>query len=248
MTERQDMKVIVITRDRVGYAKRCVRALMDSAGVTDIHIVDHGSTYEPMLTWLGQVAGPYGASDAYPGAEPNGRIHVHWKPNAHPRDIWTNGTLAAIVRPEERFIVTDCDIVVPTDVDWVTQLGVLLDARHDVVKAGLSLRIQDLPPEIERTEQIHRWESQYRTPDRLRKVAGGNLWYFEASVDTTVAMYPQLRPYAIDPAVRLAHVEAVHLPWYEDPDKLTTEQRYYLAHAEHGHWRQPAGYVDNRNL
>jgi hypothetical protein len=260
------VKAIVIARDRVSYAQQCVKALAKSTGISDIHIVDHGSTYPPMLDWLSTLHGwPTRATWSAKGIEYDGRIHVHLKPNAHPRDIWSNGTLATIVNPDERFIVTDCDIVVPTDwrgQDWVWTLGALLDARPDVVKAGLNLSL-DIPDHYEHARRVREWEANYRHPSRLKRYPPQGLMtgigaiqqplrYFEASVDTTVAMYRRLEPFAIDPAVRTAHPhhDARHLPWYEDSANPTEEQRWYREHAMPGvsNWLDPDNYQGAHGL
>lgn len=254
------MKAIVIARDRVEYAAQCVFALIGSPGIHEVHIVDHGSTYPPMLKWLDAV----GAKQTrFSGDQV--WVMVWRKENAHPRDIWANGTLATIVNPDERFIVTDCDIVVPTDwrgEDWVWTLGALLDARPDVVKAGLNLSL-DIPDHYEHARRVREWEANYRHPSRLKRYPPQGLMtgigaiqqplrYFEASVDTTVAMYRRLEPFAIDPAVRTAHPhhDARHLPWFEDSANPTEEQRWYREHAMPGvsNWLDPDNYQGAHGL
>jgi hypothetical protein len=244
---------VVIARDRVNYLRRCVDALMRSLGVGDIHIVDHASTWPPMLDLLASAGGTYYLGGD--GKTAKGRVHVHLLANAHPRDLWTNGTLAAIVEPAERFLVTDCDIEVPTDwrgADWLAELHRLLDIRPDVLKAGLGLSTRTIPPGYEHRDRVVEWEAKYTDESRLRpyfsayddgRVFHGR--YFESSVDTTVALYRRLEGYDIDPAVRTAHAhhEALHLPWLEAGPE-TPELAWYRERAEYGHWRQPDGFID----
>lgn len=232
---------VIITRDRVSYAGRCLAALLQSHGIGDIHIVDHGSTYEPMTSWLGSIAGPIAPPSTDPHADLP-RLHVHWLPNQHPRDLWTPGNvLAKIIQPGRRFIVTDHDVVVPHEVDWVGHLHRLLDERPDVVKAGLQLGVDDLPPELPGTARILEWEAAYRPPRATWKIPDifGSPGWVQASVDTTVALYRGLEPFALDPALRTVgrSVQARHLSWYENPDDLTAEQRWYAQRARYGHWR-----------
>lgn len=253
MSEHKPTTAVVINRDRVTYLERCVDALMRSPGVGDIHIVDHGSTWPPMLDRLASAAGAYYAGGD--GRNPKGRVHVHWRANAHPRDLWTNGTLAGIVNPADRFLVTDCDIVVPVDwraTDWLAELHRLLDLRYDVLKAGLGLNTRVIPPGYEHRDRVIEWEAKYADQSRRRPYLSayddGRTFrgeYFEASVDTTMALYRRLEPYDIDPAVRTAHPhhEALHLPWLEvgpESDELC----WYRERAEYGHWREPEGFVD----
>lgn len=244
---------VIITRDRVTYADRCLNALRSSRGIGDIHIVDHGSTYPDMETWLGTQAGQVDLTRYSPDGElalqKDFRQHVHWLPNQHPRDLWAPGNvLAKIIRAGQRFIVTDHDIVVPHEVDWVATLHAMLDQRPDVVKAGLALRLHDLPPWLPTTARVLEWESQWRPPQAPWKVPSAEdpIGWVETSVDTTVAMYRRLEPYALAPALRTVgyQLEAQHLPWYEDLDGQTEEQQWYALHAEHGHWRDPDGFAD----
>lgn len=243
---------VIITRDRVTYAQDCLNALLRSGGIGDVHLVDHGSTYGPMLTWLGGVAGQvtkwiHGADGVT--IEAAGRVHVHWLPNQHPRDLWAPGNvLEKIIRPGQRFVVTDHDIVVPHDVDWVGTLHAMLDQRADAVKAGLALRLHDLPPWLPNTARVLEWEAQWRPPHAPWKVPSidDQVGWVEASVDTTVALYRRLEPFALAPALRTVGIrlEARHLSWYENPDDQTEEQQWYVLHAEHGHWRDPDGFAD----
>lgn len=241
------MKAIVIARDRVGYTRRCVDGLAASAGITDIHIVDHGSTYGPMLDYLGKVA----------GERPDQRLHVHWRSNTHPRDLWAApGSafpgLVGIVPAGERFIVTDCDIEPPTDPGWVHHLGALLDLNPDAVKAGCGLVTDDLPDHYEHADRVRMWEANYQGFNTLRRDKTSGLAWYDASVDTTLAMYRRLEPFAIDPAVRTADAKfmARHMTWYEDSAAPTEEAVYYRANMLGGvsHWANPDGYQGTYGL
>jgi hypothetical protein len=256
-TTHPPVTAVIITRDRVSYADQCLNALRGSAGIGDIHIVDHGSTYEPMLTWLGAQAGEVDLTrhDATGRLvlEKAFRQHVHWLPNQHPRDLWApDNVLAKIIQPGLRFIVTDHDVVVPYGAPWVDTLHALLDERPDVVKAGLQLAIDDLPPELPTTSGVIEWEANYRPPRVTWKIPDtfGSPGWVEADVDTTVAMYRGLEPFALGPALRTVGrgVQARHLPWYENPIDWTEEQRWYAQRALHGHWRQPQGFEDTHGL
>jgi hypothetical protein len=240
---------IIITRDRVSYAQQCLRALMGSTGIGDVHLVDHGSTYGPMLDWLGRAAG---LADWHDGGPLQSRVHVHWMPNQHPRDLWAPGNvLEKIIKPGQRFLVTDHDVVAPADVDWLDTLHALLDERPDVIKAGLQLAIDDLPVHP-RTLDVLQWEASYRPPRASWKIPDtfGSPGWAEADVDTTIALYRNLEPFALGPALRTIGrgVQARHLSWYEDPDDLNDEQRWYAERAVHGHWRRSDGFLDNHGL
>lgn len=240
------MKAIVITRDRVSYAKRCVSGL--AAAGLDIYLIDHASTYPPMLDYLAYIIGDRTFDN---GAM--ARVHAHWMPNAHPRDLWTNRTLASIVQPDERFILTDCDVEPPSDPGWVEHLGALLDLVPEAVKAGCGLHTNDLPDHYEHADRVRMWEAQYQGFGTLVRDRATGLAYYLASVDTTLAMYRGLTPtFQLDPAVRTADARfmARHLPWYEDSANPTEEQRWYRGHATPGlsQWLDPDSYAGTHGL
>lgn len=244
------MLAFVIFRDRVTYARRCVAAL-EAAGL-DVVVVDHGSTYPQARDWLDQVY--HGVAD---GQDPEADYpDVWWSENRHPRDLWVPessipGKLSPIrmkVGPDERFIVTDCDVVPADDCpdDWPAHLGMLLDENPAAVKAGLGLRTSDLPEHFAQRDQVEVWESAYQPPIAHPVGARPAVW---ADIDTTVAMYRRFEPFRLGPAIRTsAPYEALHLPWYEDTANLPEEIRFYNDRAEHGHWRAPDGFTDTHNL
>jgi len=234
----------MICRDRLSYAQRCLGALR-AAGL-DVVLVDHGSTYPPMVDWLRDLGARWAGSDA---------LHVSGWPNQHPRDLWTPGNIIShmLTDADERFIVTDCDVVPDPDcpADWVERLGALLDQQPAARKAGLGLRTDDLPAHFERAAMVREWERQFQHRDdggRLHASAGLGtaVW---ADIDTTLAMYRRYEPFALGPALRMrAPYVARHLQWYEDTANPTVEQMYYRERAAYGHWRAPEGYSDTHNL
>lgn len=215
------MKTFIITRDRVSYAKRCLASLARFPELEPI-IVDHRSTYPPMREWL---------------IEQIKHKPVVLRGDHGPRDLWM--ILPTLVDPDERFIVTDCDIALPEAPypDAIWKLGKVLDGAPRIIKAGLALRIDDLP-DNELTRRVIRWESQF-----WRMPSGE---YYEAPIDTTFAMYRSLSEVAtfeLGPAYRLAGpYSARHLPWYEIEED--EELRYYREHALLGttNWSSPETY------
>lgn len=232
------MRAFVICRDRVTYARRCVDALRERG--LKVVVVDHGSTWPPMLDWLTSPSLPPG-------------VRTWACSNRHPRDLWApGGAIERHVESGEPFIVTDCDVV-PDDncpTDWVGWMRTTLDRYPALKKVGLGLRTDDLPPWHAHRDLIRRWEAQYQPVD-----VGGRLTPVEdgrgviADIDTTLAMYRWFEPFTLGPAMRLrAPYVARHLPWYEDTLHLDAEHQYYRDHAVHGHWRDPGNYADDHGL
>jgi hypothetical protein len=213
---------IVITRDRVSYTRLCIASLERFPDL-DIHIVDHGSTWPPMLSYL------------------DGTRHtVHYQGDRPPRALWDKtGLIQSIIGGlgSRRYLVTDPDVVLDDECppDWLDQLHNELDAEapYGGVKVGLGLRLDDLP-DTDLSWKIRAWESQFwnaQTPS-------GRGWL--APVDTTLALYQGLSvapDFALGPAARLdAPYLARHLPWYGDLDEAETA--HYRARALPGssHW------------
>ncbi len=206
---------IVITRDRVSYTQLCVASLERFTNL-DIHIVDHGSTWPAMLSYL------------------DGTRHtVHYRGDETPRSLWQWDGLEDIVGSEP-YLVTDPDIVLDTGCpeDWLCRVSDEL-WNGGWTKVGLSLRIDDLP-ESDLAGKVQDWEDAFWiTPTRSGKA-------FQAPVDTTLALYKPLfeaRGFSLVGAARMAPPYlARHLPWYGDLDPAETA--HYRARALPGtsHW------------
>lgn len=206
----------VITRDRVTYLKTCLASLMTCPEL-DIHIVDHGSTWPPMVEYL----------DWPP-------VLVHRRPAHPPRDLWTWDGLPDVVE-DQPYLVTDPDVVLDCPTDWLTQLQIELADHPEAAKVGLGLRIDDLPDTALAAKVID-WERGFWGASASLANRRG----FRAPVDTTLALYSPLttRPgFMVGPAVRLNSPYLLrHLPWYEVDE--SEELAYYRAHALPGtsHW------------
>lgn len=222
---------IIISRDRL-VLRRCVAALV--AANLEVHVVDHGTTHGPLLEWLLDEADAAGVSSvSYRGAHP-------------PRALWEWDGLEKLVGTVRPYLVTDPDVV-PDDgcpADWVEHLLGGLARWPGLAKAGLALRVDDLPADYEHAARVRRWESRWWA--RGRSDERGFPWY-HASVDTTLAAYPPLgqrREFALDPGLRAGFpYVARHLPWYR-VGPPTPDESWYDRHLPRGvsHWQDPASY------
>lgn len=202
---------VVITRDRVRHLRLCIASL-EQAGL-DVHIVDHGSTWPPMLDYLDTCRHPVHRLDTRP-----------------PHALWDWPGLAAIVGTV-RYLVTDPDVVLDCPADWLDQLGAELD-RGGIVKAGLGLRLDDLP-DTELATKVRAWEAPFWTS---RRQSGA----WSAPVDTTLALYaplPTQPAFQLGPAARLDAPYLIrHLPWYDDPDPAETQHYRERLCPGSSHW------------
>lgn len=211
------MKAFIIFRDRVTYGQRCAAALTD-AGL-DVYVVDNGSTWPPACAWL-DVLEAQGSP-------------VMRKGGGHPQELWGWPPFRELVA-EERYIVTDPDVVPDATCppDWVARLEKILDEPDaGYGKAGLGLRIDDIPESYHHHDHVVEWESQFwGNPIRDGSMYGTQL-------DTTLAMCAplnELNHFTIDGIRTGPPYLANHLAWYEDLDNLSPELQYYHEHTEPG--------------
>lgn len=210
-------KAFIITRDRVSYAQKCYLALTQQS-LLDVYIIDHGSTYPPMLRWLKSLP----------------KEHVIYGGDVPPRHVWSEESrevLVKIIGDNQPFIVTDCDVVpaVPIDVfRWRT----LLNQHPDRVKVGSTLLIDDLKSSYPYLTSVLQWETAFWQNEIERHV-------YSAPIDTTLAMYRCLEEFKLAPALRDGHTPARHLTWYETAEDFqSAEIMWYRMHARTGssHW------------
>lgn len=186
-------------------ARECVRL-----GLSPI-LLDHGSTYKPLLRWLENCPYPV--------------IRAHH--NAGCYGFWRSGRYLTMT---SQYIVSDSDLdLTRVPDDTVERLRNALSQNPDVAKAGLSLEIEDIPASYPFREHVLTWERPYWTEKR----PGG----WRANIGATFALYDPKRHGQLEhdfySAVRLDRpYTAKHLPWYLDLDELTPELRYYYERCD----------------
>jgi hypothetical protein len=210
-------KAFVIMYNRLTWPKQMCEWLADNG--CEVILVDNGSTYAPLLDWYGQC--PYKVHRLKAQIE-----QAHKTP-------WTSGIIGQI--PDSHYIVTDHDLdlsAVPSDFLAVLMAGL---ENKDAIKCGLSLRIDDLP-DNELSKKVVKWEKKFW----LQHDQNG---YYLAPVDTTLALYDAKRTANVPDteffrAVRTPEpYTARHLPWYNTPENLTEEERFYLGSiTNNGFW------------
>lgn len=187
----------------------------------DIFIVDNNSTYPPLLDWYA----------TKPVTEVFMLGHNRWKHHAP----WRSLIVEKVMPKTGNYVVSDPDLDltgIPLDVLDLLHTGLQQHARY--TKAGLSLRLDDIPDANPLKHQIVNWERQWWT-NRL------NASFYSASIDTTFAMYRV----GVKAQVGGRHADlraappycCRHIPWYVTEDNLTDEDifRYSLSDIG-GHW------------
>lgn len=205
--------------NRLTWAKNLCEFLSDNG--CDVILLDNGSTYPPLLEWYKKC--PYKT--------------YFFSTQHYNRTLWQSGILKE--DKDKNYIVTDPDLDLSSvPHDFVDKLLTGLKNNPDVMKSGLSLKIDDLP-ENEYTKKVIEWEKKW-----WEKPQDKNGFYL-ADIDTTLAIYDSER------VERMYHsgfflavrspkpYEARHCGWYFTPETITEEEKYYINHVvmpNRGHW------------
>ena len=202
------MKALIIAFNRLTMLRNLADEL-NKAGL-EVVIIDNNSTYPPLLEWYSETKYEV----------------VRLNYNGGHQILWND--LSYLIT-EKYYIVTDHDLDISgLPADWVDVLRSGLDLFPNVIKSGLSLKIDDLP-ENEYTKEVIKWESKYWQ----RELKNG---FYLSEIDTTLAMYDKTRNFGKLPndrffsAVRSDNpYTAVHVPWYLTKESLADdeEEQYY---------------------
>ena len=137
------------------------------------------------------------------------------------------------------YAYTDADLELQEDCpdDFMQRFIDLLRRHPTALKAGFSLRIDDLPDTFKLKQEVITHESQFWHPEK--EIEPG---VFNAPIDTTFAVY---KPYFVGEIVDFKNnyfrtappYSARHLPWYINSSDLSDEEKYYATHIKTmTHW------------
>jgi SAM-dependent methyltransferase len=203
--------------NQVTFLKKQI-AWLQRAGYRRITVIDNDSTYPPLLSYYASMT----ASGAI-GVVRRGR-------NDGKRALW-NEHLRGLDRP---FVFTSSDVV-PDDccpVDVVAHLAGHLRDNPQLLKAGLGLRLDNIPATYRHRREVLLWQRQYWRAPTARGL-------FLAPLDSTFALYRRGTEFAVQPAVRTSWPYlARHEPWYADSAHPSEEELNYAAtiQPDRGNW------------
>lgn len=209
----RDVPIFINARDRLGVMKKLIDWLL-SAGYRNLIILDNDSTYPPLLEY-------------YAAIEKSPRVKiVRLQKNFGFKALWLSNILERL-KISTPYVYTDPDIV-PIErcpKNFLKRLMKLLDGNRELRKVGLGLVYDDIT--FFDRARIQQFEATLYDGSRV-----GDEIYF-AQVDTTLALYANVRHYDLMRALRTGgNLRARHLPWYFDYDDLPDDERYYLEHAD----------------
>jgi len=201
---------VIICRDRVTHLNKLVSWLEHTPH--KIVLLDNGSTYPPLLEYY----------------EHSPHQIVRLGLNIGQHSPWHSKFLDTL--DEEFFMVSDPDIV-PTEecpYDAIEFLIRGLQTHTDHRKAGLSLKIDDVPLNYGQYEFMKRHEGNGGPGD---VEVGEHFWH--KPIDTTFAVMRKGTPYTFSEGMRAKPpYSARHMEWYRiGPDP---EYDYYWSHAIQG--------------
>jgi glycosyltransferase involved in cell wall biosynthesis len=204
--------IIINNRNRYTFLKKLIDSLK-ARGYYNIYIIDNASTYQPLLEYYKKL---------------DYKIY-YLTSNTGFCALWD--TVIFEDFKDQYYVYTDSDLELPESCpdDFLCWLMFLLSRYNNIDKAGLGLKIDDLPTYYQLKDKVVQWESSLIQQSRqIEKNV------FKASVDTTFALY---RPNKFGPAQFLQCIRTYgkyqisHLPWYTNLDDLNEEESFYINNA-----------------
>lgn len=209
MPPSKDIPIIINSFNRVTSLKKMVEDLRER-GYYNFHILDNNSTYPPLITWY--------STQAH-------LLNIHYMGNNYMQNAlfdYKSGEFLQSFKGKWPWIVySDPDLEfnekMPDDV--VEQL-IAIAEKYNYHKAGLALRIDDLP--LSQWGEANKlWEEKYWMYPIEKDI-------YKAQIDTTFCVIKPSNGLIFD-AVRVAgDFTCRHLPWYVDFENLDDEERNFL--------------------
>lgn len=214
MLPYREVPVIINSFNRYSHLKKLVDWLR-SSGYRNLVVVDNSSSFGPLVRYLEHLG------------KLDGVRVLRLRENLGHTALW-DAELLRRLHIESEYVYTDPDVVpartCPPDV--VRVLQELLRAEPAVFKAGLGLRLDDIPRFYRHRRAVLAWETKYW----LRPAAPG---LFVAPIDTTFALYRPMSDRGVDElAIRTGPpYVAAHESWYSTGLLLRHEDRHYARSA-----------------
>lgn len=207
----KDLPILFNTRDRYAPLEKMIKWL-GSRGFTNIIFVDNDSTYPPLLELF---------SNPTYQLVPLGRNAMHKAP-------WESMAVRFFTKGRP-YIVSDPDIVPDEKCpkDMIKYLAKLLNEHPGYNKAGLGLRIDNLPSSNNQRDDIISWEKRFW--DKKSTIAPN---VYAAELDTTFALYRPRTWWFLSPSLRTGEpYVALHEPWYQSSSDPSEDFLYYKMRA-----------------
>jgi len=215
-----NIPVIINNFNRLTTTRKLAEDL-SKLGYRNIHILDNASTYPPLLEWYKECPYTVKRLDANLG-----NLAIYNSAYISNFNGWV--------------VYSDSDILLgentPQD---VVEKMIEATEKYGYLKAGLSLRIDDLP-NTDYGNKARIWERKYWEQKLEEDV-------YEAEVDTTFSIIRTDQPFMYK-ALRLGgRYTAIHHPWYLDYSNLSEEEKYVI-NASDSTYSTTKRYVNSLSL
>lgn len=227
-----NIRIFLISFNRLTPLRAMVNRLTEM-GAGKIVVVDNASTYPPLIDYLAEIESSIEVL----------RMRKNLGHGIMRRLFDDKAMRARFGMHIHPYVYSDCDIV-PTEDCPRDFIRVLLAAmtRWGASKAGLGLKIDDLPACFEARDRLIGWESQFW--QRPIEDEGLGITLYLAPIDTTLAVRrANSHPGWSSNAIRTGPPYlARHLPWYSDTAHPTEEELFYMKTAIESETHFPGRY------
>ena len=209
----QDVPIFINARDRLGVLQKLIDWLLE-AGYRNLIILDNASTYPHLLKYYSEL-------------EKESRLKIiRLEKNLGYKALWLSNVLEDL-KISTPYVYTDPDVVPIKNCpkDFVNRLFEILNDNREMRKVGASLVWEDITFQDKRNVQSQE--------SALRRSGYINSEISYANIDTTFALYSNLRSYSLRFSLRTyGDIRLKHLSWYFNYKKLPPDEKYYLNHAD----------------
>jgi len=205
----KDTPIIINNFNRVTTTRIMCEHLWE-LGYHNIYILDNQSTYPPLREWYDKV---------------RGLLKIEYLDHNYMQNaIFDCGILKRFKGVYDWIAYTDSDLTLNEflPANFIERL-VELSNKYGIKKAGLALKIDDLP-DTEWGNRNRKWEKKFWLHELEENVYNGQ-------IDTTFSIWNPHSGLAYS-AIRVAgDFTATHEPWYTNFTNLNEEESYYLEHS-----------------
>jgi len=178
----QDTPIFINTRDRVEPLRDLLKWL-ESGKYNKVVFIDNDSTYPDLIDLFDTT--PYQV--------------IHLGRNGMHKSPWESFAIRFMAK-DKPYVVTDPDIVPTpqTPLDTISHLYAVLAKYPAYIKAGVALKIDDLPDHYSMRQSVIDWESRFWSENLLLEKD-----VYSADLDTTFALYKGGSWWSLTPSIRV---------------------------------------------
>jgi hypothetical protein len=200
--------IFLTNMNRLSTTKKMVENLFRMNPNAGITIIDNASTYPPLLSWYKEIK--------------NDVKLIKHDINRGPWCFFYSGIFSKV--DSDYYIYSDADLELNPEMPNNWQEILMEYHKKYNRKASLVLRLDDVPEgELKNTIKFHQQVCWGKTEEE-------NVWH--GVTDMTFSFDAKSAGYRYD-SVRIGgNFACRHIPWYEDVNSLSEEEKYYIEHLD----------------